>query len=130
MADEEFISQARELLRANLQVSSERDPDERWAAIERTYAEDVEFVDPDGEFKGRQALNNQAQKILDGAPADAVLEDDGPRYVDTDTAVQAWRFGPPGSPVARGVDIVKIRDGRVIAVRTLLVPETDSSDAV
>jgi hypothetical protein len=127
MANEEFIRQARELLYANLrEVFSERDPDKRWAAIERTYAEDVEFVDPDGEFIGRQALNNQAQKILDGAPADAVLEEEGPRYVGTDTAVQAWRFGPPGSPVARGIDILTLRDSRVIAVRTLLVPDTDA----
>jgi hypothetical protein len=37
----------KELLYANLhEVFSERNPDDRWAAIERTYAEDVKFVDP------------------------------------------------------------------------------------
>ena len=35
-------------------------------------------------------------------------------------------FGPPGSPVARGIDILTLRDSRVIAVRTLLVPDTDA----
>ena len=121
---------ADELLYVNREVFSERDPEKRRAAIERTYAEDVKFIDPDGEFMGRQALNNQAQKILDGAPPESVLEEEGPRYIGTDTAVQAWRFGPPGSPVARGVDILTLRDDRVSAVRTLLVPETDSPDGV
>ena len=51
-----------------------------------------------------------------------VLEEDGPRYVGTDIAALAWRFGPPGRPVARGIDILTIRDGRVSAVRTLIAP--------
>ena len=93
---------ARELLHSNLhEVFSERDPERRWAAIGRTYTEDVTFIDPDGEFVGWQALNDQAQKLLDGA------------------------FGPPGKPIARGVDILTIRDGRVSAARTLIAPESD-----
>jgi len=117
---------ARALLYANLhEVFSERDPDARRAAIERTYAEDVKFIDPEGEVVGRQALNNRAQELLDGAPADYVLEEDGPRYVGTDTAALAWRLGPPSSPVARGIDILTVGDGRVIVLRTLLVSEAD-----
>jgi len=39
------------LLIANLhEVFSERDPEARRAAIERTYAEDVKFIDPDLSF--------------------------------------------------------------------------------
>ena len=45
------------------------------------------------------------------------------RYVATDTVALAWRFGPPGSPVARGIDILTIRDGRVSVVRTLIAAE-------
>ena len=102
MTSEEFVRQARGLLYANLhQVFSERDPDDRRAAIERTYAEDVTFIDPDGEVVGRQALNDRAQKILDDAPVDFVLEEDGLGYVSPNTAVQAWRFGPPRSPLAK-----------------------------
>jgi hypothetical protein len=52
------------------------------------------------------------------------FEEDGPRYVGTDTAALAWRFGPPGKPVARGIDILTIRDGRVSVVRTLIASET------
>jgi hypothetical protein len=41
-------------------------------------------------------------------------------------AALAWRFGSPGCPLARGLDILTIRDGRVSVVRTLIVPETDA----
>ena len=53
-----------------------------------------------------------------------VFEEDGPRYVGTDTAALAWRVGPPGKPVARGIDIVTIRDGRLNVVHTLMAADT------
>ena len=104
----------------NLHVFSERDPEKRREAIERTYVEDVRFIDPDGESVGREALNDRAQRILDDAPADFVLEEDGLAYVSPDTAIQAWRFGPPGSPVVRGIDVLTVSGGSVSAVRTLI----------
>jgi SnoaL-like domain len=117
---------ADELLYMNREVFSERDPEKRRAAIERTYVEDVRFIDPEGEVVGRQALNDRAQKILDDAPADFVLEEDGPGYVSADTAVQAWRFGPSGSPAVPGIDILTVRDGLVSVVRTLVASPTDA----
>ena len=120
------MPEASELLDSNLhEVFSERNPERRWAAIGRTYTEDVTFIDPDGEFVGWQALTDQAQKLLDGLLAGFVFEEDGPKYVGADTAALAWRFGPPGEPVARGVDILTIRAGRVSVVRTLIAPESD-----
>jgi hypothetical protein len=121
------MADAIELLHSNLhEVFSERDPERRRAAIERTYTEDVRFIDPEGEFVGRQALSDQAQKLLDGAEASFVFEEDGPRYVGTDIAALAWRFGPAGKPVVRGIDILTIRDGRVSSLRTVLASETDA----
>jgi SnoaL-like domain len=118
---------ANELLHSNLyEVFSERNPKRRRAAVERTYTEDVTFIDPDGEFVGRQALSDQAQKLLDGVLAGFAFEEDGPRYVGLDIAALAWRVGPPGNPVARGIDILTLRDGRVSSVRTLIAPETDA----
>jgi SnoaL-like protein len=112
---------AEELLDSNLhRVFSERDPARRWAAIERTYTEDVTFSDPEGHYVGRQALTEKAQELLDGPLAGFALEEDGPRYIGPDTAVLAWRFGPPGSPMARGIDILTIRDGLVSNIRTLI----------
>jgi hypothetical protein len=121
------VPEATELLHSNLyEVFSERDPERRWAAIGRTYTEDVTFTDPDGDFVGWQALSDRAQELLDGASAGDVFEEDGPMYLGTDAAALAWRFGPPGKPVARGVDILTIRDGRVSAVRTLIAPQPDA----
>jgi SnoaL-like domain len=116
---------ADKLLYMNRKVFSERDPEKRRDAIERTYAEDVRFIDPEAEVVGRQALNDRAQKILDDAPADWVLEQDGLAYVSPDTAVQAWRFGPPDSPKVRGIDILTMSDGRVSVVRTLIGSRAD-----
>jgi hypothetical protein len=121
------VPEATELLHSNLhEVFSERNPERRWAAIGRTYTEDVTFIDPEGEFVGWQALSDQAQKLLDGQSAGYLFEEDGPKYVGTDTAALAWRFGPPGKPIARGVDILTIRDGRVSVVRTLIAAESDA----
>jgi hypothetical protein len=111
---------ANELLRINHEVTSERDPEKRRAAIERAYVEDLRFIDPAGEVVGRQAFSYRVQKILDDAPADWVLEADGRAYVGPDTAALAWRFGPPGSPVIRGMDVLTLRDGWVSVVRGLL----------
>ena len=116
---------AKELLHSNLhEVFSEREPERRWAAIERTYTEDVTFIDPDAQFVGWQALNDQAQKLLDGPLAGFLFEEDGPPYFGPDTAALAWRVGPPGNPVVRGIDMLTIRDGRVSFVRTLMTADT------
>jgi hypothetical protein len=48
------------------------------------------------------------------------LEEDGLGYMSSDTAAMPWRFGPPGSPVVRGIDILTLRDGRVSVVHTLI----------
>ena len=115
------MSDANELLRINLhEVTSERDPERRLAAIERAYVEDLRFLDSEAEVVGRQAFSDRIQKILDDAPADFVLEEDGPEYVGPDTAALPWRFGPPGNPVIRGMDVLTLRDGRVSVVRGLI----------
>src|SRR5579859_3160056 len=111
---------ANELLRINHEVTSERDAEKRRAAIEQAYVEDVTFLDSEAELVGRQAFSDRVQKILDDAPAGFVLEVDGPAYVGPDTAAQPWRFGPPGHPVIRGMDVLTLRDGKVSVVRGLI----------
>src|ERR1700726_4910874 len=111
---------ANELLRINHEVTAERDPERRRAALERAYVDDLRFLDAAGEVVGRQAFSDRVQKILDDAPADFVLEVDGLAYVGPDTAAQPWRFGPPGNPVIRGMDVLTVRDGVVSVGRGLL----------
>jgi ketosteroid isomerase-like protein len=60
----------RELMLANLfAVFNERNPERRLEAIARNYTEDVVWSDPDGTTHGHEALNEQAQKLLDPCQA-------------------------------------------------------------
>jgi hypothetical protein len=111
---------ANQLLRIQHEVTSERDPDKRRAAINQAYVEDLRFLDSQADVVGREAFSDRLQHILDGAPPNFVLEEDGPGYVGPDTAAQPWRFGPPGNPVIRGIDVLTLRDGKVSVVRGLV----------
>jgi hypothetical protein len=112
--------EANELLRIQHEVTSERDPEKRRAAIDRAYVEDLRFLNAEADVMGREAFSDRLQQILDDAPVDFVLEEDGPAYVGPDTAGQPWRFGPPGNPVIRGMDVLTLRDGMVSVVRGLV----------
>ncbi len=110
-----------ELLDANLhRVFGNRDPVSRRRAIDEVFAEDIRFSDPDETVVGRDALETKAAGLLDGAPASFVFADDGSAYVAGDLGVQAWAFGPEGEPVARGVDVITVRDGVIVELRTAL----------
>ena len=113
-----------DLMHANLlEVFAERNPERRWAAIERTYTEDVAFLDPDEVVQGRAALSAKAQRILDGAPG-FVFAPAGPVYANHDLAYLAWNFGPDGAaPVVTGTDVALVRDGRISRVYTFLTQQ-------
>ena len=112
-----------DLLAANLHgVFGERDAERRRATAAATYTEDVRFTDPEETVVGIDALEAKAAALLAGAP-DFVFAEAGPVYVAGDHAALAWTFGPEGAaPVARGVDVISVRDGRISGVRTLLAP--------
>lgn len=109
-----------DLLHANLHdVFGARDAAARHAAVERTYAADVTFTDPEGTVTGRDALEAKAAALLEAAPVDFVFADDGLRYVSHDTGALAWAFGPAGVPVVRGIDVITVRDGVITSVVTV-----------
>ncbi|MHC5796876.1 nuclear transport factor 2 family protein [Lacisediminihabitans sp. FW035] len=110
-----------ELLHANLyDVFNERNPDRRRAAIENFYAEDVVFTDPEGTQTGWDAVGKAAESLLARVPTDFSFQEAGPKYLGGDTAALSWTLGPADQPVARGLDILTIRDGRVVAIKTIL----------
>jgi len=109
------------LLRSTAAVFGERDRALRMASIEKVYAEDVMFTDPDGSVVGRRALDEKIEALLQNAPAEFTFTEDGPLYASADTGALAWAFGPAGAPVARGVDIMTIRDGQIATLLTLLI---------
>jgi hypothetical protein len=110
-----------DLLTANLrEVFGNRDAASRRAAIERVYAEDVIFTDPEERVTGWDALEAKAAGLIDDAPESFVFADAGPVYLGETTGALAWTFGPADAPVARGVDVIEVRDGRIVSLLTLL----------
>jgi hypothetical protein len=110
-----------ELLGASLHdVFSDRDADRRAAVIDEIYTEDVVFTDPDGVGRGRAHLASKVAELQSRFPADFEFTEDGPRYVGPGHGALAWAVGPNGSPVARGVDVITVTDGRISALTTLL----------
>jgi hypothetical protein len=110
-----------ELLAANLHgVFGERDEAARRDTAAGLYTDEVRFADPEGTVVGREAVLTKAAALLDGAPG-LVFADAGPVYSAGDRFALAWTLGPSGAePVARGIDVVTVADGRISAVLTLL----------
>ena len=77
----------RELLLENLfSVFNVRDAERRMEAITRNYTEDVVWTDPDTTMRGRDAMNEQAQRLIDRMP-DFVFNAAGPVYVSGDAGL-------------------------------------------
>jgi hypothetical protein len=93
-------------------------------AIKRVYSEDVVFAHPEGEVRGWDALEAKAAGLLADAPEDFVFAEAGPVYLSASGGALAWTFGPAGSPVARGVDVIDVHDGRIVTLRTLLAADS------
>lgn len=110
-----------ELMLENLfVVFSERDPKRRLKAIARNYTEDVIWTDPDGTTQGREAMNEQAQRLLDRTP-DFVFSAAGQVHVSRDLGLLNFNFGEPAQPpAASGLDVALVRDGRIAVLYTLL----------
>jgi hypothetical protein len=114
----------RELMLANLfAVFNERDPERRLEAIARNYTEDVIWSDPDGTTQGQDALNEQAQKLLDRMPG-FVFSAAGPVRISRDLGLLTFKLGMPEQPpAASGVDVALVREGRIAVLHTLLTTE-------
>ena len=82
------------------------------------------WTDPDGTFHGHEALNEQAQKLLDRMP-DSVFSAAGPVYVSSDLGLLSFNLGVAEQPPAvSGIDIALVRDGRIAVLHTLLTAQT------
>jgi hypothetical protein len=114
----------RELMLENLfAMFNVRNPERRMEAITRNYTEDVTWTDPDGTTQGHEALNEQAQKLLDRLP-DFVFSAAGPVHVSRDLGLLAFNMGvPEQAPAVSGIDVALVRDGRIAELHTLLTAE-------
>jgi hypothetical protein len=80
----------------------------------------VRFSDPEGAVVGPEGVVAKASALLEGAPG-FVFAEAGPAYLLGENAALPWTFGPEGGePVARGLDVITVRDHRISEVRTLL----------
>ena len=115
----------RELMLANLfAVFNERDPTRRLAVIARNDTDDVIWSDPDGTTQGHEAMNEQAQKLLDRMP-DFVFSAAGPVHVSRDLGLLSFNLGVPKQPPAvSGIDVALVRDGRIAVLHTLLTAQS------
>jgi len=114
----------RELMLENLfSVFNVRDARRRAEAIARNYTEDVSWTDPDGTTKGREALNDRAQKLLDRLPG-FVFTVAGPACVSGNLGLLAFHMGVPEQPPAvSGIDVALVHDGQIAELHTLLTAQ-------
>jgi hypothetical protein len=106
-----------------LKVFGERDPARRRAAMQRTFAADVIFHDPEGTVTGHEALAGRIEALYAGAPPDWAFLAAAPAAEVADLGRVTWTFGPPAGPEAvRGMDIGIIADGRIATMYTIVEP--------
>jgi hypothetical protein len=121
-------AQISELMLGNLfAVFNVRDPKRRLEAIVRNYTEDVSWTEPDRTTRGREALNERAQELLDGLPG-FVFTAAGPVHVSRDLGLLAFHMGVPEQPpTVSGIDVALVRDGQIAVLHTLLTEFRDAT---
>jgi hypothetical protein len=115
------MSEVLSLLNANLlDVFNEPDEAKRAAAIERTYAPDVEWTDAEGVSTGREALSAKTIALRDTL-AGMEFAPAGPPHELAGFGYLAWNLAPPGGDaVVSGFDVVLVEDGLIAALYTVV----------
>lgn len=111
------------LMHANLlEVFNERDEASRRAAIDRTYAEDVRWIDDEGVTVGREALEAKCVALQQNlGPLQFVA--DGPVHELTGFGHLAWTLvDPAGNTAMAGFDVALIKDEVIVELYTVLTP--------
>jgi len=102
-------------------VFGQRDAVARRSVVDRIYAEDAVFSDPEGLAVGREAIDGKAQTLQDSTPG-FVFTLATPAQASGDLGYLTWNYGPEGQdPVVKGADIGLVRDGVLVKVYTLII---------
>jgi hypothetical protein len=102
-------------------IFNERDAVKRSAAIAEIFSEDIIFVDPEGETRGRAALEEKVSALLKGQPEAFRFGDVHVSQTAGDLGIHHWKLGPAGGdPVATGVDVALVDGDRITRLWTLL----------
>lgn len=112
------------LMEANLlAVFDERDPQRRTAAIARTYAPDVQWIDDEGIATGHDELNAKAAELQEKLPGLHFVKA-GPVRQTRGLGYLAWEVRTPDDvTVASGFDVAEIIDGHIARLWTVLTSE-------
>jgi hypothetical protein len=103
-------------------VFNERDEQRRVAEAAEIFAEDVVFIEPDGRYVGRDAIESKARALLDASPGFVYKPVGPPRESGGELGLQSWQVGPEGGePVVHGIDVALVRDGVIQTLHTFIV---------
>ncbi len=105
------------LLERNLHsVFSERDATKRLAALYLLWSPEGVFVDPDGRYVGRDAINHRVEELQAMFP-DFSFVARGSASAMHGVGRLAWGLGPDASSATvTGVDVGVTHDGRLVAL--------------
>lgn len=89
------------------------------AAIEEVWAEDCVFIDHNGKTSGHEALDRAVATLHESLPG-YVFHALRPVDLLHESGRLAWSYGRPGREPIKGVDVVLVRDGRILLMLTFL----------
>ncbi len=105
------------LLPENLhRVFNETDLDKRNAAIAELWDEGGIFIDPDGVHLGPEKLSAVVTALQHRFPG-SVFKVTSPIQENFGVGRVSWEYGPPGgTAIAKGIDVGRIKDGKLVAL--------------
>jgi SnoaL-like domain len=110
------------LIRNLIDVFGESDLARRRAAIDEIFNEDCVFYEPNGVYRGRDAIDRVAGAIKATHP-DFQYQPIAPPEELGDAGRVRWVSGRPGeAPAYAGTDFIIARDGRIAAVYLFFDP--------
>src|SRR5260370_28505020 len=113
------------LLRNLVEVFGQADSSKRAEAIASIWAQDGELIDPQGRFVGHNAISAAVAELHARFPG-FVFTPIGSPQAFHEVGRLLWGHGPKGGPPkVTGVDVIRVRNGRIAALYTFLdVPAT------
>ena len=106
-----------------LLIWNNRNSAERIALMEKTYASDITFYESDNSepFIGKESIDSLIQKLQKDWPADFEFTLTENPKSNHNVQQISWQLGIPGQqPVASGMDIAVVENGRIKVLYLLL----------
>lgn len=106
---------------------NEPDPDRRRAMLPELFCEDGSFHDPRGSYTGHAAIERAVTTLREAFPGWS-FRASTLAGIAGDAGTLSWSFGPPEDPARlRGVDLARLRDGRIHALFAIELPVTEAA---